>query len=413
MLNPLPASLSAGLLTLSTLFPPSTARYAFNFPQTLHPGPITADFLTPSLDQSDLDAPKFSRANANASSFDWWHFDAISAANPNASVAITFSNAGPVGYPLSFPNVSYLTDNDLTEGTERDNDTESRGSLWAHLWVTFPDGRSFSHDMAVENARMSGAGDSSIAIWHGAGGWMGSEEGYELTLEIPGSGEVVAPEVVVSGRISLERITEPHSPCSTKANFSTSLGLGEEGLGWVSILPDAIATVDIAVNGERLAFDGYGSHDKIWSSHPFTETTKSLTRGRAHLGLYSLLWLSYTPLLQSESEGSGTDTPGEEIVSAFLARDGESVSAGCAPRSVTIRPGTEQTEGGLVSGFQVGIPGAAISVATDVFVQDGIGGDGNGRVGHVRWNGRARGVVDGDEAVAEEDGVAIFERFEY
>jgi hypothetical protein len=77
------------------------------------------------------------------------------------------------------------------------------------------------------------------------------------------------------------------------------------------------------------------------------------------------------------------------------------VSAGCEPGSVTIIPGREQTEGGLVSGFQVSIPGAHISVATDVAVAHG------GR--HKRWNGRARGLVEG----GDEEGVAVFERFEY
>ncbi|KAL4875431.1 hypothetical protein BJY04DRAFT_224098, partial [Aspergillus karnatakaensis] len=131
----------------------------------------------------------------------------------------------------------------------------------------------------------------------------------------------------------------------------------------------------------------------IWSSQPFTATTKSLARGRAHLGLYSLLWLAYTPV-------SGTGS-GEEVVSAFLARDGEIVSAGCAPNSVTMIPGREQTEGGLVSGFAVSAPGADVSVATDVAIVEGRveGVDGL----HTRWNGRARGSVEG----IDEEGVAV------
>jgi hypothetical protein len=43
------------------------------------------------------------------------------------------------------------------------------------------------------------------------------------------------------------------------------LGLGSEknGVGWVSVLPDGIAAVDVTVNGERVVFDGYGGHDKV------------------------------------------------------------------------------------------------------------------------------------------------------
>lgn len=89
-------------------------------------------------------------------------------------------------------------------------------------------------------------------------------------------------------------------------------------------------------------------------------------------------------------------------MSSFLARDGESVSAGCADGSVTIIAGQQQTEGGLVSGFQVGIPGAQVNVAADNEERDGRGT-------HLRWNGRARGILEG----VDEEGGAIFERFEY
>lgn len=184
-----------GLLGLTTL---ATARYAINLPSTLYTGPIAADYITPSLDQSDLDSPKLS--HANTSTFDWWHFDAIGIENPNATVAITFSNAGPDGYPLDIPG--NLTQPPTVPGPGG-NATSSPGhALWAHIWVTFEDGRRFSHVQAVESARMHGSGDSSVAIWHGAGGWMGSEEGYEVEFAV-GDG---ASGVNVTGGISMERV---------------------------------------------------------------------------------------------------------------------------------------------------------------------------------------------------------------
>ncbi|KAL4866669.1 hypothetical protein BDV12DRAFT_210304 [Aspergillus spectabilis] len=372
-----------------------SARYALTLPPTIPPGSTTADFLTPSLDQSDLDSPKLS--HVNASTFDLWHFDAVAIENPNASVAITFSNAGPVGFPLRLdtPNLA-----PPGGGNGTGNEREGSHALWAHIGITFPNGSVFTHIQPVSHARVSGSGDSSIALWSGAGGWMGSEEGYEVEIEVGGRAEEPWDGVGtrINGHISIERITSSHSVCSTGQNFSQALGLGNEknGVGWVGVLPDGIAAVDVTVNGERVVFDGYGGHDKLWSSRPFTSSTKSLTRGRAHLGLYSLFWLSYTP----SSSTSGSNQQGE-IVSALLARDGEMVSAGCEPGTVTIIPGREQTEGGLVSGFQVSIPGAQVSVATDVAVAHGNG--------HKRWNGRARGVVEG----RDEEGVAVFERFEY
>ncbi|KAL4924725.1 uncharacterized protein BDV17DRAFT_300812 [Aspergillus undulatus] len=390
--------LPLSLLGLTSL---TTARYSINLPPLLSTGPITADYRTPSLDQSDLDSPKLPRANE--STLDWWHFDAIAVENPNASVAITFSNAGPGGFPLALPNASYVAPNGTTSpGAGMLREGEEGPALWAHIVITFPDGRSFRHVQAAESARIHGSGDSSVAIWHGAGGWMGSEEGYEVEIIVN------QPGVNVTGGISMERVTEPHTLCSTPTNFSNALALGNAGLGWVGVMPDAMARVDVTVNGERLAFEGYGYHDKVWSTRPFTSSVGTLHRGRAHLGLYSLLWLSYAPA------GANAD-PETTIVSSFLARDGETISAGCDTGSLTITPGTEQTEGGLVSGFQIAFPGAAVSVADDNELAgmgegeaEGLGWVSTGR-GHTRWNGRARGLVEG----VDEEGVAIFERFEY
>ncbi|KAL4997076.1 hypothetical protein BDV10DRAFT_195446 [Aspergillus recurvatus] len=315
----------------------ASARYTVNLPATLTPGPITADYLTPSLDQSDLDSPKLS--HSNASTFDWWHFDAIALENTNASVAITFSNGGPGGFPLPYPppatNSSLLPNGTGTAEVHLQEEQEQNHALWAHLWITFPDGRKFRHTQRADSARLHGSGDSSVAIWHGVGGWMGSEEGYEVEIGM----QQPENKVNVTGRISMER---------------------------------------------------------IWSSKPFTSSTKSLTRGRAHLGLYSLLWLSYTPSNSSASSSA------PQIVSSFVSRDGTTVSAGCDAGSITINPGTELTEGGPVSGFQVALPGAQVSVATDVEENES-----DGR--HVRWVGRARGMVDG----VDEEGGAIFEMFEY
>ncbi|KAL2827719.1 hypothetical protein BDW59DRAFT_160024 [Aspergillus cavernicola] len=396
----------------------ATARYTLHLPPTLQTGPTTADYITPSLTQSDLDSPKLN--HANASSFDWWHFDAIASNSPNTSVAVTFSNAGPIGYPLIFPRGNASSSHPPTNGTHPNpnQNPNPTGALWAHVWITFPSGRKFTTAVPVATARVSGSGDSSLAIWHGAGGWMGSEEGYEVEIEIDQAhGSIVEEDgIAVLGRISLERITDSHSGCSTAGNFSSALGLGPgsldgnggRGIGWVSVLPDAIARVDLRVNGEVLRFEGYGFHDKLWSTSPFTSSTKSLTRGRAHLGPYSLLWLSYTPLIPSDSDsGMGTGTEaGQEIVSAFLARDGETTHAGCEAGTVRMTPGREQTEGGPVSGFQVEIPGARFSVATDVEVSES-----RGR--HVRWNGRARGVFGREGGEVEDEGFAVFERFEY
>ncbi|KAL4805791.1 hypothetical protein BDV18DRAFT_160664 [Aspergillus unguis] len=377
------------LIPVLCLIPLSTARYNHIFPSNISNTPLNADYLTPTIDNSDLDAPKLS--HANSSTFDWWTFDALAAesdsdsTNTSASVSITFSSSGPEGYPLWFPAPTPGHDNGAAH------------SLWAHIWISFPDGRTFNLDKEVEAARIYGSGDSVISTWDGAGRFMGSEEGYELEIGVFQDVPEFAERVNLTGRISYERITDAHSQCSTPGNFTNALNIGSSGLGWVSVMPDAIATVDFSVNGERLQFVGYGGHDKIWTSRPFTSATKSLVLGRAHLGLYSVLWLAYTP-----STGDNTGT--QQIVSSFIARDGETVSSGCTEGSVAIEQGVQETEGELVNGFRVSVPGGTVSIAADVET-----GRVQGDASHLKWIGRASGMF-GD---GEEEGGAVLERFVY
>ncbi|KKK16023.1 hypothetical protein P175DRAFT_0464190, partial [Aspergillus ochraceoroseus IBT 24754] len=386
----------------TTTLAPVLARYTLTLPPSISIGPVNADFSVPSLDQSDLAAPKLDRVNA--SSFDWWYFDAIATDNPNTTVAVAFVSAGPSGSPFPLPGSE---GNGTGPGIGVGNET---AALFAHVWVTYPNGSSLVKSGIASQATVSGSGDSSMGLWSGGGGWMGSEEGYEVSLEMPG----------VRGTISMDKITPPHSHCSAPGQFNTSLELGP--LGWVSILPDAIASVDIDVhNGERLRFDGYGYHDKNWSNRPFAPSTKSLFRGHAHLGNYSVVWVSYVPAappsfspsrshreldmdmdmdMDMETEMDLQADP--EILSVYIARDGETVSASCAANAVSYRAVREETEGGPVSGYEVVLPGARLQVATDVEVSQ-VGGR------YVRWSGRARGEILG----GQEEGGAVFERFLY
>ncbi|KAL2819978.1 hypothetical protein BJX63DRAFT_428303 [Aspergillus granulosus] len=84
-------------------------------------------------------------------------------------------------------------------------------ALWAHAWATFEDGRRF-HARVPETARMGSSGDSSIAIWHG-GGWMGSEEGYEVEIEVNCADTRSGEDYILARTVPV--------------NFSTALGLGD------------------------------------------------------------------------------------------------------------------------------------------------------------------------------------------
>jgi hypothetical protein len=57
------------------------------------------------------------------------------------------------------------------------------------------------------------------------------------------------------------KVSNPHTPCG---DHRLRLGdTGTVGVGWASLLPDAEASVDVLVGGERVRFTGVGYHDKV------------------------------------------------------------------------------------------------------------------------------------------------------
>lgn len=57
------------------------------------------------------------------------------------------------------------------------------------------------------------------------------------------------------------QIAPPHVACGSAVE-GAGLAL-QAGLFWSNIIPDAVAQVDLSLDGERLSFLGNGYHDKV------------------------------------------------------------------------------------------------------------------------------------------------------
>lgn len=53
----------------------------------------------------------------------------------------------------------------------------------------------------------------------------------------------------------------PHLPCGVQEGTSTLEIM--PNVGWASLVPDAVGSVDMSIQGSTLSFQGRGYHDKV------------------------------------------------------------------------------------------------------------------------------------------------------
>ncbi|KAF7373140.1 hypothetical protein MSAN_00521900 [Mycena sanguinolenta] len=248
-----------------------------------------------------IDAPKVQPINASA--WDWWYFDVVSA-DPTrvSSVVVIFFTSPQSGFPLIPPSGS-----------------GSNVITTAHIFVSFPNGTLWSAAADAEGASVeAGPGGGSSGTWIGTGfSWTGS----------PGSGYLIrvdAPDIGVTGTINFRPTAPPHYPCGPVSAGQT-LEVGP-GIGWANAIPDAVSVVDLNIDGTRLAFSGSGYHDKNWSNQVFTSLVGSWYWGHGRIGAYSIVWFDFL------------DPTGKEAVSAYVAKENKIIATSCALGSITVRP---------------------------------------------------------------------------
>ncbi|GKZ24344.1 hypothetical protein AbraIFM66951_011125 [Aspergillus brasiliensis] len=347
------------LLTAITLTTTTTAQYLKDINPNPVDYPVHVDFVPDSTFLSDLEAPKLSEVNTTV--FEWWYFDAVSSTNPNTSLVLTFFTTTATAFPVLPPDSSSV--------------------LLTYVWATLPNGTTVSGNAVPVDASVMGDRDVNSGGWEGTGGWSGKDSWYEAWVGWVGGR--------LNGSLRLSNPTPPHLPCSTPKQVDRALGLGE-GLGWVGIVPDSHATVELVVDGEKVQFTGRGYHDKNWGNRPFQNTVKTWSWGHVHIGSYSLVWLQYTP--------RGADSNDTALIkSAYLARDGKVLQSGCRSSLIYVyekMSATSYAVNVVMSGVELQIQGT-VEVA----------GDGKN---YFRWNGVVSGVVEGERL---DGGVAVFEGF--
>ncbi|KAF4230020.1 hypothetical protein CNMCM8980_006009 [Aspergillus fumigatiaffinis] len=193
----------------------------------------------------------------------------------------------------------------------------------------------------------------------------------------------------------LSSVSNPHTPCG---DHRLRLGdTGTVGIGWASLLPDAEASVDVLVGGERVRFTGVGYHDKNWSDGPFQAAVRTWYWGRGRVGPFSVVWFDMLPL--------GDDT---EVVSGYVAAGREVVVSSCDEGVVSVRPWKNGTAaayppvlGDVPDGFRV-----VYSTGMEVDVTLGAMVAGDGKY-YARWTGTMTAQMEGEVY----EGVGIFEQF--
>ncbi|OJJ54899.1 hypothetical protein ASPSYDRAFT_49051 [Aspergillus sydowii CBS 593.65] len=241
-----------------------------------------------------FDSPKVQAGNA--SSYDWWYFDAIGTDGVSSLAVAYFVEANKTGFAVT----ENFTNQDFVQ-----------------ISGTFPNGTTFADFLYADNAIVSAMGDGSSGLWNGTGAsWAGSPDlsDYLITLD--------ANHLGYGGTLSMHSVAPPHYPCTPKRPNEIMEVL--PGVGWANSIPDADVTVNMTVHGSTLSFIGTGYHDKNWGVIPFTDAVGAWYWGHARMGPYSLVWLdSLTPSK-------------DEHASGYVAYQGQILHAEC--NNMKVRP---------------------------------------------------------------------------
>lgn len=181
--------------------------------------PITETIGTVPLDGVYITEP-------NATSYEWWYFDVVSEDHNSSVVFVTSVTYSATGSP----------------------------ELSADLTISYPKGTWMAISIPQDQLKFSTVGEGSIAVAE-AFSWRSVPDlsGYTIQLDIKEQG--------VTGEIHISSIAPPHVKC-VPAVDGASLTDAEHIL-WINLVPDAVASVDISVNGTSVGFKCSGYHDKV------------------------------------------------------------------------------------------------------------------------------------------------------
>ncbi|KAL4810354.1 hypothetical protein BDV18DRAFT_130823 [Aspergillus unguis] len=326
---------------------------------------------------SGFDAPK--NRPQNTTSYDWWYFDTVSepdARGEQPSFVATFYNTGPDGFdPLRslFPNGSYPSSN------------------FVQLDLTWPNGTIENWFLIAGEAVITVEGDGA------SGNFSNTGCSFEATPDMSQYVITVnAPQKGIVGSMSIISDAPAHYPC----------GPNEEGqnmqlvptAGWLNAIPDGLGEVQFNIRGHQMSYQGRGYHDHNYGNQPFSQAFMATYWGHGRIGEYAIVW-------------ADTLVPnGDNYVSAYVARDGEIVTAQC--EGIQVRPYGDNstypptTSSGTPTGVRMEIDSADGQFELEAeYITITV--DSNY---YRRFTGTFRGTLDGQELP---DGVALWEQFTF
>jgi hypothetical protein len=236
-------------------------------PNKIASGASIAQYISGS---SGLDGPKVS-PEINATSFDWWYFDAV-AEDASMGIVVVFYLSSDLGFPFVPPLSAFSVD----------------------IFAAFEDGSLVflpqnSLPLQAGSATITTDGDGASGVWKGTGfEFSGTPDLSSYTVIID------SPLLGISGTLELKsvRVRFVTSVYSIRifANEASlqvapahyACGLNQPGqklelsphVGWANAIPDADAVANFTVLSRPLQFKGPGYHDKVRKFHYYYSRCK-------------------------------------------------------------------------------------------------------------------------------------------
>ncbi|KAF5385702.1 hypothetical protein D9757_003548 [Collybiopsis confluens] len=307
------ASNSGAILSLFLHYLLAVSASTTQYPSTV----VDGDSIVQYIATSAIDAPKVS--TINATSYDYWYFDAVSLDHEYSVVAVFYA-APKTSFPFLPKNQQILA---------------------AQISVQTPGAVTINTTYATAaTLTVDDINNDIEGTWEGIGAAFTGTRNmtlYNVTFESE-------EQLGVSGFASFKSIAPPHYVCSP-AEEGANMELLPH-VGWANAIPDAHAIVELEINGTRVSFSGVGYHDKNWGDAPFQDAVTSWYWGHARVGPYSVVWFD------------AIASNGTEYASGYVARDGQILGIACGTDKAKVRPignttYPPHTESNTPDGFQI------------------------------------------------------------
>lgn len=224
-------------------------------PNTVALGNSIAQYIS---GDSGLDGPKVS-PEINATSFDWWYFDAL-AEDSSMAIVMVFLLSTDLGFPFVLP----------------------LSALFVYISATFEAGSTVLNaennlPLQAGEATIVTDGDEASGVWKGTGfEFQGTPDLSKYTVTVDStalgiSGTLELTPLVLDLPLYLSWRTSPNTRVSQVAPSHYACGPSQPGenlevsphIGWANAIPDADAVANFTINGRALQFKGPGYHDKV------------------------------------------------------------------------------------------------------------------------------------------------------